>query len=188
MSYNNLLESTLCICMSYSENPTHQGAHVLPSTLVISLLLIIIVLLTIYCLRWTNLHTQSKLTLFPCFLFLSLSLLACEWAWEWVCRVRASGRGWFGNRRWAVAYGQTAAPQARQHAKTARSGHRHSFTDQLDKRHERTALPLWDGWYWFWYLLFAYLMCLTALFYRSNISPLSSLAALLSLTSPFSLL
>lgn len=34
-----------------TENPTHQGAHVLPSTLVISLLLIIIVLLTIYCLR-----------------------------------------------------------------------------------------------------------------------------------------
>lgn len=33
------------------ENPTHQGAHVLPSTLVISLLLIIVVLLTIYCLR-----------------------------------------------------------------------------------------------------------------------------------------
>lgn len=33
------------------ENPTHQGAHVLPSTLVLSLLLIIVVLLTIYCLR-----------------------------------------------------------------------------------------------------------------------------------------
>uniref|UniRef100_A0A672JHA3 Receptor-type tyrosine-protein phosphatase epsilon n=1 Tax=Salarias fasciatus TaxID=181472 RepID=A0A672JHA3_SALFA len=37
-------------CLS-AENPTHQGAHVLPSTLVISLLLIIVVLLTIYCLR-----------------------------------------------------------------------------------------------------------------------------------------
>ncbi|KAA8583679.1 hypothetical protein FQN60_014887 [Etheostoma spectabile] len=33
-----------------AETPTHQGAHVLPSTLVISLLLIIVVLLTIYCL------------------------------------------------------------------------------------------------------------------------------------------
>lgn len=143
MSNNNLLESILCICMSYPENPTHQGAHVLPSTLVISLLLIIIVLLTIYCLRWTNLHTQSKFTLFPCFLFLSLSLLACEWAWEWVCRVRASGRGWFGNGRWAVAYGQTAAPQARQHAKTARSGQAtdtHSLTNLTNDMSERLCL------------------------------------------------
>lgn len=51
MSYINLSESILSICVFYPENPTHQGAHVLPSTLVISLLLIIVVLLTIYCLR-----------------------------------------------------------------------------------------------------------------------------------------
>lgn len=46
----------MCLNQFYShvsspENPTHKGAHVLPSTLVISLLLIIVVLLTIYCLR-----------------------------------------------------------------------------------------------------------------------------------------
>nr|XP_057914501.1 receptor-type tyrosine-protein phosphatase epsilon-like isoform X1 [Doryrhamphus excisus]XP_057914502.1 receptor-type tyrosine-protein phosphatase epsilon-like isoform X1 [Doryrhamphus excisus]XP_057914503.1 receptor-type tyrosine-protein phosphatase epsilon-like isoform X1 [Doryrhamphus excisus]XP_057914504.1 receptor-type tyrosine-protein phosphatase epsilon-like isoform X1 [Doryrhamphus excisus] len=35
-------------------NPTHQGAHVLPSTLILSLFLIIVVLLTIYCLRFKN--------------------------------------------------------------------------------------------------------------------------------------
>lgn len=35
----------------YLGNSTHQGVHVLPSTLVLSLLLIIVVLLTIYCLR-----------------------------------------------------------------------------------------------------------------------------------------
>ncbi|KAM7385466.1 hypothetical protein PAMP_001549 [Pampus punctatissimus] len=44
-----------------AENPTHQGAHVLPSTLVISLLLIIIVLLTIYCLRFKN-HRKALVT------------------------------------------------------------------------------------------------------------------------------
>eukprot|EP00064_Thunnus_orientalis_P002673 superscaffoldBa00000204_g2680 len=43
------------------ENPTHQGAHVLPSTLVISLLLIIVVLLTIYCLRFKN-HRKALVT------------------------------------------------------------------------------------------------------------------------------
>ncbi|KAM8738248.1 receptor-type tyrosine-protein phosphatase epsilon-like isoform 2-T2 [Acanthopagrus schlegelii] len=42
-------------------NPTHQGAHVLPSTLVISLLLIIVVLLTIYCLRFKN-HRKALVT------------------------------------------------------------------------------------------------------------------------------
>uniref|UniRef100_A0A667YGI4 Receptor-type tyrosine-protein phosphatase epsilon n=1 Tax=Myripristis murdjan TaxID=586833 RepID=A0A667YGI4_9TELE len=44
-----------------AENPTHQGAHVLPSTLVISLLLIIVVLLTIYCLRFKN-HRKALVT------------------------------------------------------------------------------------------------------------------------------
>ncbi|CAL1577606.1 unnamed protein product [Knipowitschia caucasica] len=44
-----------------SENPTHEGAHVLPSTLIISLLLIIIVLLTIYCLRFKN-HRKALVT------------------------------------------------------------------------------------------------------------------------------
>ncbi|XP_068597734.1 receptor-type tyrosine-protein phosphatase epsilon-like [Brachionichthys hirsutus] len=43
------------------ESPTHQGAHVLPSTLVISFLLIIVVLLTIYCLRFKN-HRQALVT------------------------------------------------------------------------------------------------------------------------------
>uniref|UniRef100_A0A672JH98 Receptor-type tyrosine-protein phosphatase n=1 Tax=Salarias fasciatus TaxID=181472 RepID=A0A672JH98_SALFA len=47
-------------CLS-AENPTHQGAHVLPSTLVISLLLIIVVLLTIYCLRFKN-HRKALVT------------------------------------------------------------------------------------------------------------------------------
>ncbi|XP_033955914.1 receptor-type tyrosine-protein phosphatase epsilon-like isoform X3 [Pseudochaenichthys georgianus] len=45
----------------YPENPTHQGAHVLPSTLIISLLLIIVVLLTIYCLRFKN-HRKALVT------------------------------------------------------------------------------------------------------------------------------
>ncbi|KAK5854156.1 hypothetical protein PBY51_015252 [Eleginops maclovinus] len=44
-----------------AENPTHQGAHVLPSTLIISLLLIIVVLLTIYCLRFKN-HRKALVT------------------------------------------------------------------------------------------------------------------------------
>ncbi|XP_028460041.1 receptor-type tyrosine-protein phosphatase epsilon [Perca flavescens] len=44
-----------------AETPTHQGAHVLPSTLVISLLLIIVVLLTIYCLRFKN-HRKALVT------------------------------------------------------------------------------------------------------------------------------
>ncbi|KAM9804339.1 receptor-type tyrosine-protein phosphatase epsilon-like [Neosynchiropus ocellatus] len=44
-----------------AENPTHRGAHVLPSTLVISLLLIIVVLLTIYCLRFKN-HRKGLVT------------------------------------------------------------------------------------------------------------------------------
>uniref|UniRef100_A0A669E6I7 Receptor-type tyrosine-protein phosphatase epsilon n=1 Tax=Oreochromis niloticus TaxID=8128 RepID=A0A669E6I7_ORENI len=42
-------------------NSTHQGAHVLPSTLVLSLLLIIVVLLTIYCLRFKN-HRKALVT------------------------------------------------------------------------------------------------------------------------------
>uniref|UniRef100_A0A8C5GYC6 Receptor-type tyrosine-protein phosphatase epsilon n=1 Tax=Gouania willdenowi TaxID=441366 RepID=A0A8C5GYC6_GOUWI len=42
----------ICLrCVSDPGSPTHQGAHVLPSTLIISLLLIVVVLLTIYCLR-----------------------------------------------------------------------------------------------------------------------------------------
>ncbi|XP_053731320.1 receptor-type tyrosine-protein phosphatase epsilon-like [Synchiropus splendidus] len=44
-----------------AENPTHRGAHVLPSTLVISLLLIIVVLLTIYCMRFKN-HRKGLVT------------------------------------------------------------------------------------------------------------------------------
>ncbi|MEQ2261228.1 hypothetical protein XENORESO_007415 [Xenotaenia resolanae] len=44
-----------------ADNPTHQGAHVLPSTLIISLLLIIVVLLTIYCLRFKN-HRKALVT------------------------------------------------------------------------------------------------------------------------------
>ncbi|XP_029691564.1 receptor-type tyrosine-protein phosphatase epsilon-like isoform X3 [Takifugu rubripes] len=44
-----------------AENPTHRGDHVLPSTLVISLLLIIVVLLTIYCLRFKN-HRKALVT------------------------------------------------------------------------------------------------------------------------------
>ncbi|XP_059929075.1 receptor-type tyrosine-protein phosphatase epsilon-like isoform X2 [Gadus macrocephalus] len=44
-----------------TENPTQQGAHVLPSTLVISLLLIILVLLSIYCLRFKN-HRKALVT------------------------------------------------------------------------------------------------------------------------------
>uniref|UniRef100_A0A3P8W9Y5 Receptor-type tyrosine-protein phosphatase epsilon n=1 Tax=Cynoglossus semilaevis TaxID=244447 RepID=A0A3P8W9Y5_CYNSE len=44
-----------------AENPAHNGAHVLPSTLIISLLLIIIVLLTIYCLRFKN-HRKALVT------------------------------------------------------------------------------------------------------------------------------
>lgn len=76
----------------------------------------------------------------------ALSLLwACEWAWEWVCRVRASGRGWFGNRRWAVASGQTAAPQARQHTKTARSGQAtdtHSLTNLTNDMRRNSAASL----------------------------------------------
>lgn len=47
----NFCSFNLSVCVFYPEKPTHQGAHVLPSTLVISLLLIIVVLLTIYCLR-----------------------------------------------------------------------------------------------------------------------------------------
>ncbi|XP_067374146.1 receptor-type tyrosine-protein phosphatase epsilon-like isoform X1 [Channa argus] len=43
------------------ENHSHQGAHVLPSTLVISLLLIIVVLLAIYCLRFKN-HRKALVT------------------------------------------------------------------------------------------------------------------------------
>ncbi|XP_017287525.1 receptor-type tyrosine-protein phosphatase epsilon-like isoform X1 [Kryptolebias marmoratus] len=43
------------------DNPSHQGAHVLPSTLVLSLLLIIVVLLTIYCLRFKN-HKKALIT------------------------------------------------------------------------------------------------------------------------------
>uniref|UniRef100_A0AAX7UEE9 protein-tyrosine-phosphatase n=1 Tax=Astatotilapia calliptera TaxID=8154 RepID=A0AAX7UEE9_ASTCA len=42
-------------------NSTHQGVHVLPSTLVLSLLLIIVVLLTIYCLRFKN-HRKALVT------------------------------------------------------------------------------------------------------------------------------
>uniref|UniRef100_A0A8C5CEM5 Receptor-type tyrosine-protein phosphatase n=1 Tax=Gadus morhua TaxID=8049 RepID=A0A8C5CEM5_GADMO len=44
-----------------TENPTQQGAHVLPSTLVLSLLLIILVLLSIYCLRFKN-HRKALVT------------------------------------------------------------------------------------------------------------------------------
>ncbi|XP_019715531.1 receptor-type tyrosine-protein phosphatase epsilon-like [Hippocampus comes] len=42
-------------------NPTHQGAHVLPSTLILSLVLIFVVLLTIYCLRFKN-HRKALVT------------------------------------------------------------------------------------------------------------------------------
>uniref|UniRef100_A0A3P9DRI0 Receptor-type tyrosine-protein phosphatase epsilon n=1 Tax=Maylandia zebra TaxID=106582 RepID=A0A3P9DRI0_9CICH len=45
----------------YLGNSTHQGVHVLPSTLVLSLLLIIVVLLTIYCLRFKN-HRKALVT------------------------------------------------------------------------------------------------------------------------------
>nr|XP_061793952.1 receptor-type tyrosine-protein phosphatase epsilon-like isoform X2 [Nerophis lumbriciformis] len=42
-------------------NPTHQGAHVLPSTLILSLVLIFAVLLIIYCLRFKN-HRKALVT------------------------------------------------------------------------------------------------------------------------------
>ncbi|XP_049591914.1 receptor-type tyrosine-protein phosphatase epsilon isoform X2 [Syngnathus scovelli] len=42
-------------------SPTHQGAHVLPSTLILSLVLIFIILLTIYCLRFKN-HRKALVT------------------------------------------------------------------------------------------------------------------------------
>lgn len=100
------------MCLVCTENPTHQGAHVLPSTLVISLLLIIVVLLTIYCLRRVNicsrsflLHERISALSFPplprsLFFRVCVCLSVCV-------GVRASGRrrGWLGNRRQAVAYG-----------------------------------------------------------------------------------
>ena len=75
-----LMTLTWCTCLFvcfYPENPTHQGDHVLPSTLVISLLLIIVVLLTIYCLRWIiSLHVHTHLLCFTAF-SLSLYFIMC---------------------------------------------------------------------------------------------------------------
>ncbi|XP_061693781.1 receptor-type tyrosine-protein phosphatase epsilon-like [Syngnathoides biaculeatus] len=42
-------------------NPSHQGAHVLPSTLILSLVLIFAILVTIYCLRFKN-HRKALVT------------------------------------------------------------------------------------------------------------------------------
>ncbi|XP_077470071.1 receptor-type tyrosine-protein phosphatase epsilon-like isoform X1 [Stigmatopora argus] len=42
-------------------NPSHQGAHVLPSTLILSIGLVFVVLLTIYCLRFKN-HRKALVT------------------------------------------------------------------------------------------------------------------------------
>lgn len=123
---------TVSFCLFCPENPAHNGAHVLPSTLIISLLLIIIVLLTIYCLRWTR---AAAITLDALYLLVCVCVCAC---------IRA----------------EQAVTGRQLHREKDRSGH--SLTDRQTQRTARGAASLLsDGPYWIRYLFFACSMCWT---------------------------